>query len=120
MGTIALLAGTLTNAVENQELCQAGVGFTSLRIRIQEIEIPSEGFHRTLRRPLTLRVIHELDYWIVSDFQTTVWGTDPTVGEALLDYMREWKEQLDWLETRRAEMGPGLIADYEKLLRLVA
>ncbi|MCX6020785.1 MAG: hypothetical protein NTZ05_03465 [Chloroflexi bacterium] len=120
MSVVQALADVLEQTVSNPELCGAGVEIPTLHVKIREIELPSQGFRRALRRPVTLRIRHESQYWLVSDFQTTVWGTAPTIGEAILDYMREWKEQLDWLATRREEMGHGLIADYEKALRLVA
>ncbi len=118
MGTIGLLAETLERTVENQELCRSGVEFTTLRLKIQEIEVPDEGFHLALRRPLTLRVLKELEYWLVNDNKTLVWGTGANVREAMLDYMWKWMDKVRFLEEHEANLGPGFVKELDKLRRL--
>ncbi|MCX6020787.1 MAG: hypothetical protein NTZ05_03475 [Chloroflexi bacterium] len=120
MSVVQALANVLEQTVSNPELCGAGVEIPRLYVKIQEIETPSGDFRLKLRRPLTLRVLKELEYWLVDDNKTLIWGTGDTIREAILDYMLEWQERLSWLKEHESELGVGLIKEYQKLQRLAA
>ena len=120
MSVVQALADVLEQTVSNPELCAAGVEFPRFYVKLQEIEAPGQGFRLELRRPLTLRILKELEYWLVDDNKTKIWGTGESAGTAFLDYMREWQERLQWLKESEATLGPGLAKEYQKLQRLVA
>src|SRR4051794_6013797 len=117
MGAVQALAEALQQTVSNSELCGAGIEIPRVYVKIQEIETPTADFRVKLRRPLTLRILKELEYWLVNDNKTMIWGTGESIKEAVYDYMLEWQERLGWLIEHEQELGPGLIAELQKLRR---
>ena len=110
----------LEQVAAGHRLTKDGVELSAVSVKVAEIIVPGTGFRLRLRRPLTLRARCELEYWLVDDRRTAIFGTHERLSAALLDYMSQWQQDLEYLEANEASLGPGLLKDLEKLRRYIA
>lgn len=105
----------LEQVAAGHRLTKDGVELSIVSIKVSEILVPETGFRLRLRRPLTLRARRELEYWLVDGHRTRIYGTHERLSAALLDYMSQWQQDLEYLEANEASLAPGLLKDLEKL-----
>jgi hypothetical protein len=114
---VTTLAESLTALTEKQ-----GLRVERLSLRTSAIDNPKTGFHRKLKRPITLRAVKCPDYWVVSARAPLAHGTAPQLEDAVADFIQDWEERLDWLEQggRKDSLGPGPAQELAVLRRLMA
>ncbi len=110
----------LEQVAAGHRLTKDGMELSAVSVKVAEIVVPETGFRLRLRRPLTLRARRELDYWLVDDNRTRIYGTHERLSAALLDYTSKWQQDLEYFKAKETSLAPGLLKDLEKLHRYIA
>ena len=92
-------------------------GFQLRSVSLELSAIVSKEQVFSLRKPFSVKISREENYYLVDSPTYLVHATGTTATEALGNYMDEFVSHFEWLTVHAAELSPPLEKELDKLRR---
>lgn len=91
---------------------------TEVRFLLRQVKL-DDGRYHALKKPVTVKVQWATEYFVAVDNRTTFAGAGDTPADALREYLKDWRDDLQMLQEDEHVLGPALQADLKKLSALL-